>query len=539
MIPRLETPPSRAVLVLLALAFALPGLTGHDPWKSFDAIAIEIAHQMHATGDWVLPRIGRDPWLEDPPLYHWFALAFAKLFGSILPLHGAIRLASGMFVLAALAFAYVAARRYVPVDQRHAAGTTAVLVLLGSIGLIVHAHEAVPDLAALAAICAAFVFWPHRVGHPVRDGVGFGASLGVAFLASGPIAPAALLLAALVVALVSRPRQSGAPVFLAAAALVATLVAATWPVALAMRAPELASAWWSSVLQQRGSIPGNLRYYLVTASWFAWPAWPLAFWALWHRRKALLEPQASAPLAAFVLLFAAIVLMGPTQDINCILLLPPLALLSPLGVNALRRGAANALDWFGVMTFTFFAALIWLGYFSMLTGQPQRIAKNFLRGVPGFTTEFQPLAVGFAIALLAGWIVLIVCVPPSPARGVLRWAGGVALLWGSFAALWLPWADHLKSYRGVALQLKASVPAGAKCIARAGLGNAQRAALSYHGAIQTRPFDRTKPGACPLLVVQGHPQHERDAPSAGWTKLAEAGRPRDKDERFRLYQYRP
>ena len=51
MIPRLALPPRPAVLALLALAFALPGLAGHDPWKSFDAIAIEIAHQMHLTGD--------------------------------------------------------------------------------------------------------------------------------------------------------------------------------------------------------------------------------------------------------------------------------------------------------------------------------------------------------------------------------------------------------------------------------------------------------------------------------------------------------
>jgi 4-amino-4-deoxy-L-arabinose transferase-like glycosyltransferase len=538
-IPRLETPPSRTVLVLVALAFALPGLTAHDPWKSFDAIGIEIAHQMHATGDWLLPRIGRDPWLEDPPLYHWFAAAFAKGFGSVLPLHGAIRLASGLFVLAALAFLYVAARNRVAPQQSHAAGAIAVLVLLGSIGLIVHAHEAVPDLAALAAICAAFVFWPHANGRPVRDGIGFGASLGAAFLASGPVAPAALALAALVAPLACRSMRAAAPAFLGTSALVAAVLSAAWPVAIAVRAPELAAAWWSSVLQPRGSLPGNLRYYLVTASWFAWPAWPLALWALWHRRKALLEPQAFAPLLAFAFLFAAIVLMGPTQDIHCIVLLPPLALLAPLGIDALRRGAANALDWFGVMTFSLFAALIWLGYVSMLTGEPQRIAKNFLRSAPGFTAEFQPLAVGFAIALLAAWIALIVWVPPSPTRAVLRWAGGVALLWGSFAALWLPWADYQKSYRGVALELKAKIPAGAKCIARTGLGNAQRAALSYHAAIHTRPFDRTNASVCPLLIVQGHPQHERDAPGAGWAKLADVGRPRDKDERFRMYQYRP
>jgi len=526
--------------VLLALAFALPGLVGHDPWKSFDAIAIEVVHQMHRTGDWLLPRIATDPWLEDPPLYHWIALAFAKAFGSILPLHGAIRLASGVFVLAALAFVYLAARNRAPGDERRAAGATAMLVLLGSLGLIVHAHEAVTDLAALAAICAAFLFWPHDEARPVAGGIGFGASLGLAFLASGPVAPAALLLAALSAPIACSPlRTRGALVFLAVATVVAAVVSASWPVVLALRAPELAAAWWSSVLEPRGALVSNLRYYLVTASWFTWPAWPLALWALWHQRAALLDPRAFAPLVALVFLLAAIAGMGPTQDINCIVLLPALALLAPQGIDALRRGAANALDWFGVMTFSLFAALVWLGYVSMVTGVPQRIAKNFIRSAPGFTAEFHPAAVALALALLAGWLGLVVFAPPSPARGVLRWAGGVALLWGSFATLWLPWADHQKSYRGVALQLKAKIPAGAKCIGRAGLGNAQRAAFSYHAAIHTRPFDRTSAPGCPLLLVQGHPQHERDAPGAGWVKLADTGRPRDKDERFRLYQFRP
>ena len=38
------------------------------------------------------------------------------------------------------------------------------------------------------------------------------------------------------------------------------------------------------------------------------------------------------------------------------------------------------------------------------------------------------------------------------------------------------------------------------------------------------------------MLVQGNPQHEFDAPGAGWSKLADVGRPGDKGERFRLYR---
>jgi hypothetical protein len=52
------------------------------------------------------------------------------------------------------------------------------------------------------------------------------------------------------------------------------------------------------------------------------------------------------------------------------LLLPPLVLLAVPGVFSLRRGAANAFDWFGMMTFTFFAALCWIVWSAMVFGWP-------------------------------------------------------------------------------------------------------------------------------------------------------------------------
>src|SRR5258706_12135060 len=77
MLPRLALPPSHAVLLALALAFVAPGLVGHDPWRAFDVISIEIVQQMHLSGDWIVPRIAGEPLLEDPPLYYWLGAAFA------------------------------------------------------------------------------------------------------------------------------------------------------------------------------------------------------------------------------------------------------------------------------------------------------------------------------------------------------------------------------------------------------------------------------------------------------------------------------
>jgi 4-amino-4-deoxy-L-arabinose transferase-like glycosyltransferase len=513
---------------------------------------------MHLSGDWTVPRLAGEAWLEDPPLYHWLALAFAKAFGWLLGFHNAARLASGAAMLAALWFLYLAARHSAlptsaassdgrsNVPTRRGAGAAATLLLMGSVGLFVHAHEAVPDLAMLAASCAALFFLVVSNKKKTTTGLAFGASLGLAFLSAGPVVPAVLGATALLAHLACEEwRDARALRFLAAAAAAFIALAVSWPIALHLRSPELAQAWWVGAMQARDEFPANLRYYLVTASWFAWPAWPLAFWSAWTLRREWRTPRIFVPLAAALLALPAIAWAGPQQDINCIALLAPLALLGAHGVAQLRRGAANLLDWFGVMCFSFFAGLVWLGYVAMMTGVPPKIAGNIARTAPGFVPQFEFLPFAAALALALGWIALVLGTAPSPTRGVTRWAAGVALLWGSSATLLLPWADHLKSYRSVALQLKSTLPADAGCIAEVDLAPPQRAAFSYHAGIRTEPWRGAGSPAAPLagaapacryLIVQGRPREEH-APGAGWRKLADVGRPGDRGERYRLYRY--
>src|SRR5205823_10212248 len=164
----------------------------------------------------------------------------------------------------------------------------------------------------------------------------------------------------------------------------------------------------------------------------------------------------------------------------------------------------------GALTFAVFAGLVWLGYVAMLTGVPAPVARNFARIAPGYMLELKPLAMVLALAFFAAWLYLIFFTKSSPLRSVARWAGGVVLLWGTFTTLWMPWVDYQKSYRSVALELKGKLPARAGCIAERSLGVSQAAALDYHGGIRAQPFNPARPAACPLLLVQGTPQQERD-----------------------------
>jgi hypothetical protein len=288
--------------------------------------------------------------------------------------------------------------------------------------------------------------------------------------------------------------------------------------------------------QPLGDPLANLRYFVVTGSWFAWPAWPLALWAAWSLRRRWSDARIFVPGVASALLFLLTAWWGPAQDVHLIPLLAPLALLACRGALSLRRGAAGALDWFGVLGFGFFGVLLWFSYFAMMTGLPPRFANNFYKAAPAFVPEFRLLYVALAVLLAAAWIYLVFFTTRSPMRSLLRWAAGIVLLWGTGALLFMPWADYQKSYRSVALQLRSKIPVGAGCIAQRSLGVSQAAALDYHAGIRARPFDIVKPAACPLLLVQGSPQHEFDGPGAGWVKLADVGRPGDRAERYRLYR---
>jgi 4-amino-4-deoxy-L-arabinose transferase-like glycosyltransferase len=537
MLPRITLPPTNAALAGLAALFILPGLASHDLWKTQDAIGLGVVYGMATSGDLVVPRIAGELWLYDQPLYHWIALACGKLFSGFLEFHAAARLASGVFVAAAFVLIYLAARQWSDPELRRTSGCGALLMLLGCIGLLVHAHEALPELASLAAMCGALAALPYAARRPLLAGAAFGVALGLAFLSATWIAPAALA-AAVVIAHFVCPewRSARGALFLALAAASALIVGASWPLALALRAPD-AFLEWRTILAWRQTPPGeNLRHFFATASWFAWPAWPLALWTAWALRRRWREPQLFVPAVTVLLMLPAMAIWGQRQSVTLIPILAPLVLLAVQGLHTLRRGAAAALDWFGLVTFAFFAGLVWVGYVAMISGVPPRIAHNFAKTAPGFVAEFNLLHFLIALALTLGWLYLTFFTAYSPTRSIARWAAGVVLLWGAFAMLWMPWADYQKSYRSVALQLRSKIPVDASCIAQRGLGVPQGAALDYHADIRPRAFDFAQPRACPLLLVQGSPQHEFDAPGKGWAKLADVGRPGDRAERYRLYR---
>lgn len=543
---RIRLPLARIPLLILVAIWLLPGLIGHDPWKNEDAIGIGIAHQFVAHGDWLLPRLAGEYYADDGPLFYWIAAGLAKLLGRLVPQQDAVRLAAGACIALTLQFLRLAGPAFDDKDRYDSdrrgdasRGDGVMLMFMGCLGLLVHAHEAVSETALLAGLACAY-YGAALVGkRPYAAGIALGCGLGAAFLASGFVH-----ILPFIVALVATPlfvpdwRSRGAALALASGALVLTPWLVIWPALLYARAPVLLAAWLHhNSLVPIAHAPGLAfaAEELSTLAWFAWPAWPIALWALWlYRRK----PNSARVVLPLVALVSGLVLVWLTRargDLALLALLLPLALLGAQVLGDLRRGAANALAWFGAMTFTLLGGLIWLGYLAVQTGFPPRIAANAARIEPGFVAHFAWLPLIAAAAITFVWITLILRSENAAQRCVTFWAAGVALFWSLTMLLWLPWIDHGKSYRPVARSLLAHLPKHAGCIASHGLGEAQRAAFDYHAGIVTERTEIRPRPECKLLLVQDNARLPEKSPGAQWKKIWEDHRAGDRAEILRLY----
>src|SRR6188768_1627175 len=87
-----RTPLKTTLFVVVCFAWLLPGLVGHDPWKTDEAIVFGSVMEILRGGDWLNFHIAGEPLIGGAPLFLWSAAVLAKVLGAILPLHDAARL---------------------------------------------------------------------------------------------------------------------------------------------------------------------------------------------------------------------------------------------------------------------------------------------------------------------------------------------------------------------------------------------------------------------------------------------------------------
>ncbi|MFK3740330.1 ArnT family glycosyltransferase [Massilia sp. TN1-12] len=569
----------RWALYALGLLYILPGLIGRDPWKD-DAASFGIMWTMAHGGiqDWLLPNVAGLPIMDEGPLAFWLGALCIKLFGwAVGDVMGARMSTIGIFVLGTVSLWHTAfhlGRRAEaqplrlafggqpePADYGRTLADTAVLIYLGSLGLLLHSHETLA-VTLQGALLSWFLFRSVRLIEEMntRNALLVGVALGALAITRG-FAPPLVLIAALYLC-TRMLKMASAPTLrhLGQAACVGVLVPMLWVVPAAIVQPYGMDpvvdwlAWNASQL----SIPSwlSLKAFFRVGIWYFWPAWPFAAWAAWawRRQRGLLHIILPT---CFVGVLALLILCDPVPESGDLLkLLPPMALMAAFGLPTMKRGAINAIDWFSVMVLTLLGGLIWLFWVAKLTGWPAQLAKNALKLVPGFKPEVGIVAVTVAGIATAGWIFLVhwrLSRQPSVLwRAVVLSSGGLILLWVLLMTLFLPDLNYARSYASVAQQIAARLPADADCI-DTNVGSAQRASFAYFGHLPFAPVDGTR---CSYMLLQDsiknptqHAPIQNGVPVRGgavapfrardWTLLWEGRRPSDRDERFRLYRRAP
>jgi 4-amino-4-deoxy-L-arabinose transferase-like glycosyltransferase len=531
------TPVKTALFLIICAAWILPGLTGHDPWKPDEALAMGVVHTMlHLSSwhSWLVPQVGGVIHADYAPLYYWVSALTAKLTEGLLPAHDGARLASGLFMALTFLYLYKAANKLF--DPR--AGRIAVALLIGSLGLLLRAHEMSPEVAALAGMAIA-TYGLTRIRFEARKG-GLTAGSGAAVIAlSIGLVPALIVpLAAWAMMWLLHDQQNRAfrrgvlialGVVLTASALHAT---ALWLVVGDAAMEHLVIAVMG--LPEAAAI--QPIYLASILPWYALPTLPLAAW-LWRKDRAILREriELALPLSTFLVAFLWLSLVREARDAVGMLLLIPLALAGAYALDRLPKGVASFVDWFGLVFFGVAAVALWLYWSAALLGAPEGAARAVARAAPGFALRFEWFPFLVAATLSAVWAYAVAMAHRNNRRAFVNWAAGITLLWMLLNLLGLPAVDHVRSYRQPVLAIAGHVNVAPSCIIGTNLGMPQRAMFDYFASLRFVPANAAPANECAWQLVQGSKLAAPDMPTP-WQLAWEGARPAERVEQFRLYR---
>ncbi|WP_334108474.1 ArnT family glycosyltransferase [Methylobacillus sp.] len=522
------------LLILLCLAWIFLGLVGHEPWKPDEAQTISIVKNMVHGNHLLVPIAAGQSTIEYPPLYYWSAAGSAKLLSSLLPLHDAARLVNSVWMTITLLMVGMLGRELWGIGI----GRQITFIFIASIGLVASAHLLMPQVAALSGLSMALYALALAKRRPLRASGLLGTGLGISFLSTGP-ASALIVLATMLLlpALFSQWRSKSFATVSLLSLLAASPWLLLWPWLLFNADPAQFSAWHQQNLANVDAF--NHVYILRTLLWYSWPALPIAAWGAWRYRASLLhKPKMQLLLVFFAVSLVIIGITAERREIHLLPLLLPLAALAGGSVETLKRGAAGALDWFGLLLFGLMGSLIWLGWFAMMTGVPAKIAERMQFLAATQEAHLNILALAAALTVTIIWLFVISNSKRSNRGTLTTWAVGMTMTWGLLMSLWLPWIDNARSYKHVMLEFGTALPAQHTCINSYGVSSAQTALLDYYTGLALHPQQsqqHSKPD-CNLYLIQEETRRPTLTPGDQWKLLWSGNRALDKRERFRLFQ---
>jgi len=463
--------------LLFSVAFVLPGLTGHGPWQQDEVESLGVVHNILESGDLVVPKLGTDPYIAKPPAFYITAATLADLYNKALALplpagaelpdalklssDDAARLATGLYLFILFGFTVLLGRAtWVRDGQNQAEGAIALLVLMGTLGLVQSAHFLVADIAVSASIAMALYGLVIAPRHVVWGGIWLGTGAGLAFMSKGLVWPGIIAVTALLLPLF-RDWRSGRYLRVLIVALIAALPwLLVWPTLLYLRDPDLFQLWlWDNNIQRYLEVyqnseqlvsPATTQFWLYTWPWFTFPAAVLALVALLLRMTDVWSSRGVRVILVASIVGWALMLLAPNaRELYAVPLLAPLAVIAAGGVTQLPRWVITPVYLLSVLIFGLGAALLWgLWVYHMFTGQPLQHGALAQYLPMDFGFVWHPVAFVTAAFFTVIWLWIAMRLRAPRRASLLVWPAGVIMLWGLVSLLHLPWVDAASSLSG-------------------------------------------------------------------------------------------
>ena len=522
---RLLTPARQLFLACLCVVWFIPGIMGRGLWKPVETDLVPIINESMITQwSWIPTRLG-DPELAIHPLYITVAAAAGRQLAPSLELPEAMRWSNLLWLVGGFFLTGYAVWHH---GSRVVWRT--VLLMMGSLGLLLHARTVNPDVT-LIAIGAAGIIGVYQVQrNRLIGGLILGLTGSIGFLCVGPLAVWYILFLLLLPLALRRYRLLSP---LNSASVIAVMITAVavvgWLWLLDMYEAGLALSYLQEQLAALAPvvIVQTTQDFLLTASWFTWPALPFAAMAYvrWHHQP---DGKDDIPIGLLSLVAGSLayICAGDRGDSSAILLLPAAAIMAAVSMTGLSKEVAKMLDRFAVLVIGFgIIGFLWFTWIAAQLGSP----ADVIAWLGQWGVEPEPPGSYVLLALLATvvWIALMLRIGRSTERAVLNWVVGVTMGWLVFVLLWLPAVDRVKSYTSLATSLAEHVGDKDACITYADISDNLAAQLAFLS--QLRFVAQGSGDNCTWLFERQTPNGNRPA---AWT----GNRPvRGAQESYALY----
>ena len=497
---------------VLTLVFLSTGLVGHEPWRPLESTSISVILDIIQNNQVILPMAASENIITHPPLYSYVAAAFGKLFSPILPLHDAARL-SNIFWLALTLISLGLITREL---WGQGFGRQAGLLFIGSVGLILNIHSLIPEIATLLGYTMSIYAFSLYFRRPFRASLVLGFGSGIAFLSGGVIPLIVIFLSSLFLLIFTNWRNIRYFIFIGISITITILIISPWLYSFHYLEPELFISWLKEI-----QLPSKLlfNYHIQGVLWFTWPALPLAIWLIAKDYKLISsQKRLQIPITFLITLFITISMTGQPNQTNLIPFIIPLSIIAVGGIDRLNRGTSNALNWFGILIFGFIGFLIWLGWFAMMTGIPERIFERMFYHSANYIAEFKILSFLFALVITSLWLGSIIKFKITNRSAISNWALGVTMVWVTLITLWGSFIDNRKDYKLIFTDVKQQLIKSSTCVYVNNLSSSQINLLHYYSGIKgINPNLENKD--CKLALVSLTEEKEIPAEYKLWNEI--------------------